>query len=107
MLAIDDQPDGVLAVLTRDDVFVHLAYTAEEALAALVAWTPDVVTLDLGVGGEAFAQRIRRAYAGRLVIASAADPQEIYRVAALVGAHAVPKPYLALDLRRAVFGDSL
>lgn len=97
----DDEPTRAMlaAVLVGEGDEVRAAATAAEGLAAVVAWRPDVIVLDLvlpAVDGRAFAQALQADAGLRrtpILLVSGARAADLPAEAAIVGARAhMPKP---------------
>ena len=110
-LVADDHPDAAILALRGCGVECFAAHDADTTLDALRACVPDAVVLDLMLPGalcpRALALDVRALFAGRVVVASGADPRDVCQIADAIGAVALPKPHLRTDLVRAVTGDSL
>ncbi len=98
VLVVDDDPDIrelLCAVLEDDGWEARPAANGKLALAALEAWQPDLVVLDLMMpvmDGWTFAERMRERWQIPIVVLSAAT--DARRHAERIGAAAVlPKPF--------------
>ncbi len=112
VLVVDDQPmtrEVVNAMLEHDEVEVHTASSATEALETAERVRPDVVLLDVMMpdsDGFAVCRKMREAYGAdspRIVMLTGRSDDVARREALAAGASGyLVKPFSAMDLYRVV-----